>query len=218
MATVFEWAEGSVAASGGSTQGSVGSVDTDTGFVWATIPTSADGQGVRVYWDCPSTPDSGVRYYMGLPRRLHPTAPADIFRTSVSGVQQVQHAFPPQTERGGLRIKRSGNVIAQTSTAGLFNPGQIIRVETLSSASAGTVRVGLFRLGEDEPFYDTGLIADDGQSAITRVSIGHHGNTPAMPVTWAASRVKMVDSADSWVGRDPSDVRAAVPATIVGTT
>lgn len=217
MATIIDWDTGSPSTVGGTVEGAVAFVTAQSGFEWGIIPNSPTSEGHRIRWDVPSMAAYIVRYYLGVPRTMDPAAPTDIFRASVSGSAQVQHAFPPDSEQGSLRFKGSGNVVVDTLPVGTLARGDVIRVETEVDAGAGTVRYALFRLGADLPFYDSGVIADAAQVAVTRHSFGHHANT-ASGGPWAISRVRVDDVAGAWIGRHASDVRAAVPATIIGTT
>lgn len=217
MAIIVDWGAGSPAGAGGTVEGSVSFVTAESGFDWAIIPNSPTNEAHRIRWGVASQAAYVVRYYLGVPRTMDPAAPTDIFRASVSGSPQVQHAFPPDSEQGSLRFKASGNTVVDTLPVGTLARGDVIRVETEVDTIAETVRYALFRLGADVPFYDTGDIADAAQVAVTQHSFGHHANTPSGG-PWAISRVRVDDVAGAWIGRHASDVRAAVPASIIGTT
>lgn len=217
MATIIDWDAGDPTLTGATVEGAVTRVTGASGHEWAIIPTSPTAEGHRIRWDVASMAAYTVRYYLGVPRVLDPAAPSDMYRSSVSGSQQIQHAYPPESEQGSIRFKGSGNVVVDTVPVGTIPPGDVIRVESRVDAGAGTVRFGLFRLGADVPFYDSGDIADAAQVAVTRHSFGHHANTPSGG-PWAISRIRIDDTATGWIGRDATDVRSAVPASTIGAT
>lgn len=220
MATLIEWRNGGLPG-GWNTAGDV-SIDTSrSGFAVAMLNTS------QSYFRAPALTSAvdafTCRFYLHMPTTFTYANQWSIFSCfqnanntgHVAGVA-LSGASDPQRLRWLIDQPATS---VNTSLLGGFEPGEVVRVEMQVDTVANTLFTGFFSRktnrvnGTKNPW----LTSQSIYGPALRFLFGHAGSGVSGHQPIGISRIKVVDSVGSWVGRDESDTLPLppVPVTVI---
>ena len=200
-ATLVEWDTGTPSTAGATTTGTV-TVTNQGAYALASFSQNAVADYMAFTID--DTPQFTARMYLHAPSSWAASS-VSMFRSySVGGSPTTRVNLAGSGNPGQLRWLRSSNVQVAATSNNAMMLGSVYRVEIQVDTVGGRLRGALFALGSDSPMYDSGWITGDVGGVGKQLRFGKIDATAGMP-SLSISRVKVVGSIDSWVGRHSSD-------------
>lgn len=209
--STVDWDEGDpVALDDATISGTVNRTDAGA-YDLLTYPQGADL--ATVTWPTASLAAYSVRFYLHTPSSWPDTAAAIFHALSgaslLAGVD-LAGTFNP----GQLRWKLSSSTEAFRTTSNVMGASSVYRVEIQVDTVNGTIRGALFETGSDAALYDSGVISGSVGGSADGFSFGRV-KTMASLLSFSISRVKVVNTVGSLIGRHTTDVLPPGP-TVLG--
>ena len=200
MATLVDWSSGPFAGAGASAVGTV--TEVNRGAFYEVLANSSNGY---LRWTLAAQSVYTIRAYVRVPEE-----PTDVFmsflfaRRSSGAVDAARFGFTGSLTPGACRWQATGSALVGETVRRAVTAGSVYRVEMQVDSVAGAIRGAIFRLGATLPLYDTGLQSVTSPTGIDRLLIGAVSSSMT-PINFGVSRVLMVNTVGSWLGRHSSD-------------
>jgi hypothetical protein len=209
--TGVEWNEGNPSFTGAVSSGTISIVDKGD----YDAATFTQGAAVATLtWPTASLSKYTVRYYLHTPATAWPDTAAAIYHALSGATLLTGNDLAGSFNPGQFRWKLTSSTEAFRS-AGILALGGVFRIETQVDTVAGTIRGAAFALGSNSPLYDSGVISGAVGVAANGFSFGRV-KTMASLQDISISRVKVVDTAGSWIGRHEATDPLGLPPQIMG--
>jgi hypothetical protein len=202
-----DWEDGAPSASGGAvTSGIV--TTTDLGpYTKANFPQGAGTASLT--WTTENLAAYSVRFYLHAPASWSDTAAA-IFHAMTGSTLLPGLDVSGSLTPGQLRWKLNTSDEAFRTTAHSMVTSTVYRVEIQVDTVNNTIQGGLFAMGGTVPVYNSGVLSGVVGNAANKFSFGRIKNMASLP-DFSISRIKVVNSVGSWIGRHSTDTLPGPP-------